>query len=45
VVEWAPWVIEEKALELAAVKAAIQRVRKGKKFPPTVVGHLELPLK
>jgi hypothetical protein len=45
VVECAPWVIEEKALELAAVKAAIQRVRKGKKFPPTVAGHLELPLK
>ena len=45
VVECAPWVIEEKALELAAVKAAIQRVHKGKKFPPTVAGHLELPLK
>lgn len=45
VVECAPWVIEEKALESAAVKAAIQRVHKGKKFPPTIAGHLELPLK
>ena len=45
VVQYAPWVIEEKALESAAVKAAIQRVHKGKKFPPTVAGHLELPLK
>ena len=45
VVQYAPWVIEEKALESAAVKAAIQRVHKGKKFPPTVAGHPELPLK
>jgi hypothetical protein len=45
VVECAPWVIEEKALESAAVKAAIQRVHSGKKFPPTVAGHPELPLK
>jgi DNA invertase Pin-like site-specific DNA recombinase len=45
VVECAPWVIEEKALELAAVRAAIQRVRKGKKFPPTIAGQSELPLK
>ena len=45
VVECAPWVIEEKALESAAVKAAIQRVHKGKRLPPTVVGQPELPIK
>ena len=45
VVEYAPWVIEEKALESPLLKAAIQRVHKGKKFPPTVAGHPELPLK
>ena len=45
VVQYAPWVIEEKALESAAVKAAIQRVHKGKKFPPTVAGQSELPIK
>jgi hypothetical protein len=45
VVECAPWVIEEKALEATAVKTAIQRVHRGKKFPPTVAGHSELPLK
>jgi hypothetical protein len=42
VVQYAPWVIEEKALESAAVKAAIQRVQRGKKFPPTVAGQQEL---
>ena len=45
VVEYAPWVIEEKALKSAAVKAAIQSVQKGKKFPPTVAGQQELPIK
>lgn len=45
VVEYAPWVIEEKALESLAVKAAIQRVQKGKRLPPTVLGHPELPIK
>ena len=45
VVEYAPWVIEEKALESAAVKAAIQGVHKGKKLPPTVAGQQELPIK
>ena len=45
VVQCAPWVIEEKALESAAVKAAIQGVKRGKKFPPTVVGQQELPIK
>jgi DNA invertase Pin-like site-specific DNA recombinase len=45
VVQYAPWVIEEKALDSPLVKAAIQRVHKGKKFPPTVAGHPELPLK
>jgi hypothetical protein len=45
VVQYAPWAIEEKALESAAVKAAIQRVKWGKKFPPTVAGQQELPIK
>jgi DNA invertase Pin-like site-specific DNA recombinase len=45
VVQYAPWVIEEKALESAAVKTAIQRVHKRKKFPPTVAGQQELPIK
>ena len=45
VVQYAPWVIEEKALESAAVKAAIQGVHKGKKLPPTVAGQQELPIK
>jgi DNA invertase Pin-like site-specific DNA recombinase len=45
VVQYAPWVIEEKTLESAAVKAAIQRVKRGKKFPPTVAGQQELPIK
>jgi hypothetical protein len=45
VVQYAPWVIEEKALESAAVKVAIQRVHRGKKFPPTVAGQQELPIK
>jgi hypothetical protein len=45
VVQYAPWVIEEKALESSLVKAAIQKVHKEKRFPPTVAGHPELPLK
>jgi DNA invertase Pin-like site-specific DNA recombinase len=45
VVQYAPWVIEENALESTAVKTAIQRVHKGKKFPPTVAGQQELPIK
>jgi len=45
VVQYAPWVIEEKALESAAVKTAIQRVHERKKFPPTVAGQQELPIK
>jgi hypothetical protein len=45
VVQYAPWVIEEKALKSPLVKAAIQRVHKGKKFPPTVAGQQELPIK
>jgi DNA invertase Pin-like site-specific DNA recombinase len=45
VVQYAPWVIEENALESVAVKTAIQRVHKGKKFPPTVAGQQELPIK
>ena len=45
VVQYAPWVIVENALESTAVKTAIQRVYKGKKFPPTVAGQQELPIK
>jgi hypothetical protein len=45
VVQYSPWIIEEKALESAAVKAAIQRVKRGKKFPPTLAGQQELPIK
>ncbi len=33
VVQYAPWVIEEKALESAAVKAAIHRILKGARNP------------
>jgi hypothetical protein len=45
VVQCAPWVIEEKALESPAVKAAIQRIHNGKRPPPTVAGQQELPIK
>jgi hypothetical protein len=45
VVQCAPWVIEEKALELPAVKAAIQRIHNGKRPPPTVAGQQEVPIK
>jgi DNA invertase Pin-like site-specific DNA recombinase len=45
VFQYAPWVIEENALESTAVKTAIQRVHKGKKFPPTVAGQQDLPIK
>jgi hypothetical protein len=45
VVQCAPWVIEQKALESAVVQAAIQSVRKGKKIPPTIAGQQELLIK
>ena len=45
VVKGAPWVIETKDLEVAAVEAAIRRTRTGKRIPSTVSEHPELPIK
>ena len=45
VVRYAPWVIEEKDLELPAVQAAVGSARKGKRIPSAIVGHPELPIK
>jgi N-acetylmuramoyl-L-alanine amidase CwlA len=45
VVKYAPWVIEEKDLELPAVQAAVQAVRQGRRLPSAIVGHPELPIK
>jgi len=45
VVKYSPWVIEEKDLELPAVQAAVQAVRQGRRLPPAVVEHPELPIK
>jgi len=45
VVKCAPWVIEEKDLELPAVQAAVQAVHQGKRVPSAVVEHPELPIK
>jgi len=45
VVKYAPWVIEEKDLELPAVQSTVEAVRKGMRVPSTVTGHPELPIK
>ena len=45
VVKCAPWVIEQKDLELPAVQAAVQAVRQGRRIPSAVLGHPELPIK
>ena len=45
VVKYAPWVIEERALELPAVQAAVQAVQKGKRIPSALAEHPELPIK
>ena len=45
VVEYAPWVIEERNLELPAVQAAVQAVQKGKRIPSALASHPELPIK
>jgi DNA invertase Pin-like site-specific DNA recombinase len=45
VVKYAPWVIEQKDLELPAVKAAVEAARQGKRIPSTVLDHPELAIK
>ena len=45
VVQYAPWVIEESALQLAPVQRAVQAVHKGKRTPPALAEHPELPIK
>ncbi len=45
VVQYAPWVIEEKNLELPAVQAAVQAARQGKRIPSALANHPELPIK
>jgi len=45
VVKCAPWVIEEKDLELPAVQAAVRAARRGKRIPSAVREHPELPIK
>ena len=45
VVKCAPWVIDEKDLELPAVQAAVQAVRQGRRSPSAVMEHPELPIK
>jgi DNA invertase Pin-like site-specific DNA recombinase len=45
VVPYAPWVIEEKDLELPAVKVAVQAAHQGKRIPSALASHPELPIK
>jgi hypothetical protein len=45
VVQYAPWVIEERSLELPTVQMAIQRVHRGKRYPSAAADHPELPIK
>ena len=45
VVQYAPWVIEETALQLPAVQRAVQAVHKGKRHPSALREHPELPIK
>jgi DNA invertase Pin-like site-specific DNA recombinase len=45
VIDYAPWVIDREDLELPAVQAEAQAIRKGKKPPRTVPGERELPYK
>jgi DNA invertase Pin-like site-specific DNA recombinase len=45
VVQYAPWVIQEKDLELPAVQAAVQAAQKGKRMPSALASHPELPIK
>jgi DNA invertase Pin-like site-specific DNA recombinase len=45
VVQYAPWVIQEKDLELPAVQAAVQAAQQGKRIPSALASHPELPIK
>jgi DNA invertase Pin-like site-specific DNA recombinase len=45
VVPYAPWVIQEKDLELPAVQAAVQAAQQGKRMPSALASHPELPIK
>jgi hypothetical protein len=45
VVQYAPWVIEERDLELPAVQAAVQAAQQGKRIPSALARHPELPIK
>jgi hypothetical protein len=45
VVPYAPWVIEEKDLELPAVQTAVQAAQQGKRIPSALASHPELPIK
>src|ERR1035437_5413356 len=45
VVQYAPWVIQEKHLELPAVQAAVQAAQQGKRMPSALASHPELPIK
>ena len=45
VVQYAPWVIEEKDLELPAVQATVQAAQQGKRIPSALASHPELPIK
>lgn len=45
VVQYAPWVIEESALQLPPVQRAVQAVHKGKRTPPALAEYPELPIK
>jgi DNA invertase Pin-like site-specific DNA recombinase len=45
VVQFAPWVIDEKSLQLPAVQSAVQAVHKGKRYPSALREHPELPIK
>lgn len=44
VVQFAPWVIDRKDLQLQRVRAEIRAVRKGRQLPRTRLGQHELPL-
>jgi hypothetical protein len=45
VVQYAPWVIEERDLELPAVQAAVQAAQQGKRIPSALASHPELSIK
>jgi hypothetical protein len=45
VIQYAPWVIKEKDLELPAVQAAVQAAQQGKRIPSALASHPELSIK